>query len=148
MPKQIQTLCLNDAKALLAAGEAKAGELGRPVNIAVVDAGGHLIAHLRMDGAWFGTTDLAINKAFSARAFDMSTEALGNFAQPGQEAYGIQYSNSGRVMIFSGGFPVERNGVVIGAIGVAGGVGDEDRMIAEAALNAFFGETYQQAKGA
>jgi uncharacterized protein GlcG (DUF336 family) len=83
MPTAIETLTLVDAKRMLAVAEAKASEIGCAVNIAVVDAGGHLIAHVRMDGAWFGTTELAINKAFTARAFDIATKDLGAFAQPG-----------------------------------------------------------------
>jgi uncharacterized protein GlcG (DUF336 family) len=74
MPTAIETLTLVDAKRMLAVAEAKASEIGCAVNIAVVDAGGHLIAHVRMDGAWFGTTELAINKAFTARAFDIATQ--------------------------------------------------------------------------
>jgi len=52
---------------LIAAGEKKAEELGIPYNIAVVDAGGDLISHVRMDGAWLGSVDIAINKAWTAR---------------------------------------------------------------------------------
>ena len=88
MPTAIETLTLADAKRMLAVAKAKASEIGCAVNIAVVDAGGHLIAHVRMDGAWFGTTELAINKAFTARAFDIATGDLGAFAQPRREAYG------------------------------------------------------------
>ena len=136
MPTQIETLTLTDARVMLAAAEAKANKIGRAFNIAVVDFGGYLIAHVRMDGAWVGTIELAINKAFTARAFEMPTEALGAFAQPGKEAYGIQHSNGGRVVIFSGGFPVRRGNAVIGAIGVAGGIGNEDELVANAAIAA------------
>jgi uncharacterized protein GlcG (DUF336 family) len=145
---RIETLALADAKLLLTVAEQKAAEIGRAVNIAVVDAGGHLMAHVRMDGAWFGTTDLAINKAFTARAFQMPTEALGRYAQPGAEAYGIQHSNNGRVVIFAGGFPVEHDGASIGAIGVAGGIGDEDAVIAGAALAAFARHRKEHDRGA
>ncbi len=76
------------------------------MNIAVVDAGGVLVAHIRQDRAWIGSVDVAINKAFSARAFDISTQALGENAQPGGQFYGIQDSNAGRIMIFGGGVPL------------------------------------------
>lgn len=92
MPRPITTLTLKDAKATIAAAEEKATAIERAVNIAVVDAGGHLVAHVRMDGARFGIVDLAIDKAHTARAFEMTTEALGTFARPGAEAYGIQHA--------------------------------------------------------
>ncbi|HWG31228.1 MAG TPA: heme-binding protein, partial [Steroidobacteraceae bacterium] len=84
MPRQISTLGLSDARAIIAAGERKAQELGVPYNIAVVDAGGALIAHARMDGAWLGSIDISIHKAFTARAFDMATQELGKMAQSGK----------------------------------------------------------------
>ena len=67
---------LKDARQVIAAAEAKAHELSQPMNIAVVDAGGNLVSHVRMDGAWIGSIDVSINKAFTARAFDISTAQL------------------------------------------------------------------------
>jgi uncharacterized protein GlcG (DUF336 family) len=120
----------------MAAGEAAARELGQPMNIAVVDAGGNLIAHERMDGAWIGSVDISINKAFTARAFDVETESLAPNAQPGNQFFGIQGSNGGRIMIFSGGVPLVSDGEVIGAVGVSGGSGKQDQAVAEAAASA------------
>ena len=120
------------ARTLIAAAEQKAREIGQPMNIAVVDAGGNLIAHVRMDGAWIGSIDIAINKAFTARAFDISTKDLGENSQPGQQFYGIHASNGGRGMIFAGGIPLKQGGVVVGAIGVSGGSGEQDQAVAEA----------------
>lgn len=125
-------LTLADARKLIAAAEAKAAEIGQPMNIAVVDAGGNLIAHVRMDGAWIGSIDISVNKAFTARAFDISTKDLGENSQPGQQFYGIHASNRGRIMIFAGGLPLRRDGEVIGAIGVSGGSGAQDQSVAEA----------------
>ena len=102
------------------------------MNIAVVDAGGNLVSHVRMDGAWIGSIDISINKAFTARAFDISTADLSENSQPGQQFYGIQNSNHGRIMIFAGGVPLRRNGMVIGAIGVSGGSGSQDQEVATA----------------
>jgi uncharacterized protein GlcG (DUF336 family) len=76
---------LEDARKIITAAEKKAQELGQPMNIAVVDEGGHLIAHARMDGAWLGSVDISINKAFTARAFDISTKELGVQSQPGKQ---------------------------------------------------------------
>lgn len=133
---KIDTLSLADAKAMIAAAEAKAAEIGRPMNIAVVDAGGNLTAHVRMDGAWLGSVDVSINKAFTARAFDMPTNVLWEHTQSGKQAFGIQHSNGGRIMAFAGGFPVTRDGLVVGAIGISGGYGHEDDAVAEAAIGA------------
>src|ERR1700693_806398 len=125
---------LNEARHIIAAAEAKAGEINQPMNIAVVDTGGNLVSHVRMDGAWIGSIDISINKAFTARAFDISTAELGENSQPGQQFYGIQNSNHGRIMIFAGGVPLRRNGSVIG---VSGGSGSQDQAVAMAGASAF-----------
>jgi uncharacterized protein GlcG (DUF336 family) len=127
---------LKEARHIIAAAEAKAGEIHQPMNIAVVDAGGNLVSHVRMDGAWIGSIDISINKAFTARAFDTSTADLSENSQPGQQFYGIQNSNHGRIMIFAGGVPLRRNGMVIGAIGVSGGSGTQDQAVATAGASA------------
>lgn len=130
-------ITLNDARGVIAAAEKKAAEIGQPMNIAVADAGGNLVAHVRMDGAWIGSIDISINKAFTSRAFDIATKDLASHAQPGGQFYGIHASNGGRVMIFAGGIPLKRNGKVIGAIGVSGGSGEQDQAVAEAGAAAF-----------
>jgi uncharacterized protein GlcG (DUF336 family) len=63
---------LETARKVIAAAEKKAAEIGQPMNIAVVDVGGNLVAHVRMDGAWIGSIDISINKAFTSRAFDIA----------------------------------------------------------------------------
>ena len=77
------TVSLEDARRVIAAGEDRAREIEQPQNIAVVDAGGNLVSHIRMDGAWIGSVDIAINKAFTARAFDLPTADLADNSQPG-----------------------------------------------------------------
>ena len=129
-------ISLKEARHIIAAAEAKAGEIRQPMNIAVVDAGGNLVSHVRMDGAWIGSIDISINKAFTARAFDISTADLSDNSQPGQQFYGIQNSNHGRIMIFAGGVPLRRNGMVVGAIGVSGGSGTQDQTVATAGASA------------
>ncbi|EOR95501.1 hypothetical protein ADIARSV_1320 [Arcticibacter svalbardensis MN12-7] len=128
---------LEDAKKIIEAAEVKAKEIGQPMNIAVADAGGNLIAHVRMDGAWLGSIDISIKKAFTSRAFDISTKDLGDNSQPGQQFYGIHASNDGKVMIFAGGIPLKKDGQVVGAIGVSGGSGEQDHAVAEAGVAAF-----------
>lgn len=128
---------LEDARRVIVAAEKKAQQLGQPMNIAVADEGGNLVAHVRMDGAWLGSIDISINKAFTARAFDISTKDLSGPSQPGQQFYGIHVSNHGRIMIFAGGIPLMRDGRVVGAIGVSGGSGEQDQTVAEAGAAAF-----------
>lgn len=129
-------ITLEVARRIIAAGEAKAEEIGQPMNIAVVDAGGNLVAHVRMDGAWIGSIDVSINKAFTSRAFDISTADLAGNSQPGEQFFGIQGSNHGRIMIFAGGVPLRQDGVVVGAVGVSGGSGAQDQEVATAAAAA------------
>ena len=131
------TVSLEDARRVTAAGEDCAREIGQPQNIAVVDAGGNLVSHVRMDGAWIGSVDIAINKAYTARAFDLPTADLAEESQPGGQFYGIQETNKGKVIIFAGGIPLKRDGEVVGAVGVSGGDGDQDTAVAEAAAAAF-----------
>src|ERR1044072_1565064 len=130
-------ITLADARRVIAAAEAKAKDIGQPMNIAVVDAGGNLVAHVRMDGAWIGSIDISINKAWTARAFDISTKELAELSQSGDQFFGIHVSNGGRVMIFAGGVPLKRGNEVVGAIGVSGGQGKQDQAVAEAGAAAF-----------
>ena len=125
------------AKPVIAAAEREAASVGQPMNIAVVDGGGNLLAHVRMDGAWIGSIDIAINKAFTSRAFDLPTQDLAKESQPGQQFYSIHASNNGRIMIFAGGIPLRRDGRVVGAIGVSGGSGKQDQQVAEGGAKAF-----------
>jgi uncharacterized protein GlcG (DUF336 family) len=90
-----------------------------------------------MDGAWMGSIDVSIKKAFTARAFDIATKDLAALSQPGKPFFGIHASNDGRVMIFAGGVPLKRDGKVVGAIGVSGGTGEQDQAVAEAGAAAF-----------
>ena len=107
------------------------------MNVAIADAGGNLVAHERMDGAWMGSIDISIKKAFTARAFDLPTKDLASNSQSGDQFFGIHASNNGKVMIFAGGIPLKRDGQVVGAIGVSGGSGAQDQTVAEAGVDAF-----------
>ena len=120
------------ARKVIAAAERKAKTIKQPMNIAVVDEGGNLVAHVRMDGAWIGSIDISINKAFTSRAFDIATKDLADHSQSGGQFFGIHVSNRGRIMIFAGGIPLRQDGKVIGAIGVSGGSGEQDHAVAEA----------------
>jgi uncharacterized protein GlcG (DUF336 family) len=125
-------ITLADARRIIAAAEKKAEEIGQPMNIAVVDAGGNLVSHVRMDKAWIGSIDISQNKAWTARAFDIATKDLATHSQSGNQFFGIHASNHGRVMIFAGGLPLKRGDQVVGGVGVSGGSGDQDQAVAEA----------------
>ena len=128
-------ITLNDAMKVISAAQKKASAIGQPMNVAVADGGGNLVAHVRMDGAWLGSIDISINKAFTARAFDISTKELAHPSQPGQQFFGIQLADHGRVMIFAGGIPLKRNGKVVGAIGVSGATSQQDGICAQAGVD-------------
>ena len=98
----MSTVTLADARRVIEAAEKRADEIGQPMNVAVVDAGGNLVAHVREDGAWIGSVNISINKAWTSKAFDISTKDLGDNSQPTQQFYGIQNTNGGKVAIFAG----------------------------------------------
>ncbi|MGW4592250.1 GlcG/HbpS family heme-binding protein [Amycolatopsis thermoflava] len=128
-------LALADAQPVLEAALAKAEEIGQPMNVAVVDDGGHLIAFARQDGAILGSIDIAIRKARTAALLKMTTARLGEAAAPGAPLYGIEVTNGGLV-IFGGGIPLVRGREVVGAIGVSAGSVEQDTEVAEAGVAA------------
>jgi uncharacterized protein GlcG (DUF336 family) len=137
MTRPTMSLDLADARRIIGAGERKACELNIPYNIAVADAGGGLVAHVRMDGAWLGSVDIAINKAWTARAFDASTEDLSHMTQSGQQGFGLNTTNDSKVVIFGGGITIKVDGIVVGAVGASGGSVEQDVAVARAAVLGF-----------
>lgn len=122
----------DDALKILLAAKEKAEASDILVNIAIVDAGANLKAFMRMDESFLGSIDVAIKKAKTARYFDMDTGELGELTQPGGIIYNIEHSNEG-LITFPGGLPIKnKNGKIIGAIGVSGGTIVQDRAIATA----------------
>jgi uncharacterized protein GlcG (DUF336 family) len=131
-------ITLNDARRIIAAAEKQAAEIGQPMNIAVADGGGNLVAHVRMDKAWLGSIDISIKKAYTSRAFDIATKDLAEHSQSGGQFFGIHASNGGRIMVFAGGIPLKnKSGEIVGAIGVSGGSGEQDHAVALAGAGAF-----------
>lgn len=141
MPRACESLTLDDAKRMLRAAEATAERFGVAYNIAVVDAGGHLLAFVRQDGALIGSIDLAIDKAVTARIFDTSTADLAGLAAPGRPLFGIHQSNAGKVVIFGGGLPVVIGGAIVGAVGASAGTVEQDIAVAQAAAAAITGNS-------
>ncbi len=130
-------ITLEDAERVVSGARAKAEEIGQPVDIAVVDAGRELKAFVRMDGALLGSIDVAIGKAFTAASFKLSTQDLAPIAQPGEPLFGIHATNGGRIVIFPGGIPLERDGELVGAVGVSSGTVEQDQAVADAGVVAF-----------
>ncbi|NPA90445.1 MAG: heme-binding protein [Chloroflexi bacterium] len=129
-------ITLEQALTVIEAAHKKAEELGTKMDIAVVDAGANLKAFIRMDDAFLGSIDIAIKKAKTARFFNMPTGELGKLAQPGQPLYHIEFSNGG-LITFPGGLPLkDKDGTVIGAIGVSGSTVEDDHEVALAGAEA------------
>ena len=130
-------LTLDLALDMIAAARAKATEIGVPMVIAVVDAGGNLVAQQRMDDALLVSIDISLNKAYTAVAVKMPTHELAPLVQPGAPLFGISLADRGRVVVFGGGFPLKRGTKIIGGIGVSGGSVEEDMSCAAAAVELF-----------
>lgn len=134
---QASGMTLAAARRMIDAVETTAREMKVALSVAVVDSGDQLVAFARMDGADLVTIDLARNKAFSALMNRMPTRDLAPLVQPGSEFYGYDSLAGGRMVVFAGGMPVERGGMLVGAVGVSGGSSDEDQRAADAAVAAF-----------
>lgn len=120
------------ANQVIEAAVKKAVENNLLMNIAIVDAGGNLKAFVRMDGAFLASIDIAIKKAKTARSLNMSTHELSKLAAPGQELYGIEATNGGMAIFGGGELLKNKEGYIIGAIGVSGGSVEEDMSVAQA----------------
>ena len=129
-------ITLEQAERISDAAKNKAREIGVPMNIAVVDQGANLVSFHRMDNAWLGSVDISIKKAKTARFFDMNSGEIGKLSQPGGPLYNIEHSNGG-LITFPGGIVLkDREGTIIGAIGVSGGSVEQDHEVASAGMNA------------
>ncbi len=137
----VYRLTLEDALVMLQAAEEEAQRVGVKQTICIADDGAHPIAVHRMTGARLTGVDIAIAKAFTAaghqRATHLFNEPPNGPALPGNEAFGISHMHPGKFTIFVGGFPIVHEGQVIGAVGVSGGTGEQDKAVGAAALKAF-----------
>lgn len=133
----MEKINLELVKKIIEGAEAKADELGIKSVISVADEGGNLIATHRMDDAWLASIDVAPNKAWTAVALKMPTSSLEEATVPSAELWGLHTTNQGRIILFGGGIPLEKDGKVIGAIGVSGASVPEDVQVAEAGLKVF-----------
>ncbi|QEX17747.1 hypothetical protein FRZ44_30500 [Hypericibacter terrae] len=120
----------------IAAAIAKAKEIGSAHSIAIVDAGRNLVAFHRMDNALLASIEISQGKAYTSRSLNMKTGDVTQYVQPGGPFYAMETSHRTPMVVFGGGLPVEIGGKVVGAVGVAGGMIDQDVSVAEAALAA------------
>lgn len=124
------------ARAAIAAAESTATAIGVPVIVAIVDAGVHLKAFSRMDGAVLGSIDIALKKARTSALFQANSEAVWEYCKPGAPAPALELSNGG-LAPFGGGVPLRGpDGEWLGAVGVSGGAVAQDTEIARAAAAA------------
>ncbi|PDT05991.1 MULTISPECIES: heme-binding protein [unclassified Rhizobium] len=116
----------------LEAGAAKARELGEPSSLAIVDAGGNLLAFLRADDAALSTVEIAQGKAYTALALRSPSGNWLELVQPGAALYGLDALGGRRpFVVFGGGLPVRDGKTVIGGVGASGGPVEADIAIAE-----------------
>ncbi|WP_276273224.1 GlcG/HbpS family heme-binding protein [Haloarcula litorea] len=130
----VQSIELDTAVELVEAAESKAEEIDNPMVIAVANSEGNLVAQHRMDGAWLASVSISRNKAYTAAALETPTHELAEPSEPGNSLYGLQTTDEGRIVIFGGGYPLERDGEIVGTIGVSGGAVEQDREVAEAGV--------------
>ncbi len=134
-------LTLEDALVMLSAAEEEAHRIGVEQTICIADDGAHPIALHRMTGARLTGVEIAMAKAFTAAGHRRDThrfnEPPDGPALPGNEAFGIGHMHPGKFAIFVGGFPIVHEGQVVGAVGVSGGNGEQDKAVGAAALRAF-----------
>ena len=123
-------ITLSLAKKLAEKIELKAEEIGVRAVVAVANEGARPILVESMDGAYIASYDIALNKAYTVTALKMNTSALKELSQPGQPLYGIQFTNSGQIVIFGGGEPLKINGNFVGGLGVSGGSEEQDTYLA------------------
>ncbi|MFH5798679.1 heme-binding protein [Haladaptatus sp. CMAA 1911] len=132
-----ENISLETAKQLIDAAEQKADEIGVPSVITVANPDGNLIAQHRMDDAWLASVNISRNKAYTSAALEMPTHELAEPSQPGNSLYGLQTTDDNRIVVFGGGFPLERDGEIVGTIASSGGQVDEDMTVARAGIEQF-----------
>ncbi len=133
---QFPKLTLEDARVGIEAAKKKATEINVPMDIAVVDEAGNILAFERMDGGLVGSIQIAIDKAYTASVLRLPTGEEGKIAQPGGPDFGINSTCGGRIVIFAGGVPVKLDKLVLGAVGCSSGTVEEDTSVAEAGASA------------
>lgn len=128
------TIGLGEAKALTEKIEKEAERRGKKAVIAICNEQGNPVSVHVMDGAYLVSFDVAVKKAYTAVALKMPTIKPAELVKPGATFYGL---SGDKIMTIGGGVPLERDGKVIGGLGVSGGTGEEDNSLCEYALSVF-----------
>lgn len=136
LSRGLSSITTEAAHAAVAAGVAAAGERGWQMNLAVVDRGGNLIAFLRNEDAPLHSTGLAVDKAYTALSFNMSSKDWNQVLGASSEEVRRGIVTRDRLVIFGGGLPIRKDGQLLGAIGASGGMEDHDEVCTRAALAA------------
>lgn len=132
-------LTLDHARTILSASRAHGRALAlKPLTVVVLDAGGHLVAMEREDGASIGRPQIASGKAAGALAMGMSSRALGDMAaERPQFMAALSAAWDGKLIPAAGGVLVrDTNGAIIGAVGISGDLSDKDEEAAIAGIEA------------
>lgn len=127
-------MSLDNLKKMAGYVEEKANEIGVPMVFTVVDEGGNLVYFQRMPGSLLISIKVSQDKAYTAVSLKCPTAALADVTKPGDSLWSLHNSGDGRIVCFGGGYPIEVDGKVIGAIGVSGGTAEEDMSVATYAL--------------
>lgn len=127
-------MSLDNLKKMAGYVEEKAKEIGVPMVFTVVDEGGNLVYFQRMPGSLLISIKVSQDKAYTAVSLKCPTAALADVTKPGDSLWSLHNSGDGRIVCFGGGYPIEVDGKVIGAIGVSGGTAEEDMSVATYAL--------------
>ncbi|WP_283678448.1 heme-binding protein [Lentilactobacillus sp. Marseille-Q4993] len=120
----------------------KANELKVGVTICFMDLTNTVQMLYHMPNANLVSSTLAPKKAWSAIAMKEPTKDISKDIQPGGPLYQMETMLDGKLVSFPGGIPIVINGQIKGAIGVSGGLIEEDQAICEAAIQEFIKESH------
>jgi uncharacterized protein GlcG (DUF336 family) len=133
----VETVTLETAKRIMDVAEQEAKNRDVEIVVTVANAEGNIVGVHRMDGAALASVNVSIDKAYSAAALQGPTHEVTEMAEPGGSAYGLQTCDDGRLITFGGGFPLERDGDIVGALGVSGAPTETDMEIASVVIGEF-----------
>ncbi len=127
-----EDMTLYAAQVLASKVRAEAKRLNVNAVVAITNKGGNPVLVECSDNSFIASYDIALNKAWTVVSLKMNTKELSKLAKPDGSLYGIQFTNNGRIVIFGGGEPLRnKNGVIIGGLGVSGGTEEQDTKLAE-----------------
>jgi uncharacterized protein GlcG (DUF336 family) len=136
----LMPLNLQLAESMAKAARAKARQLGISITVSVVDGAGRLVLTMRGDGTGFLTTDTSRGKAMAAAAFGLSTKEMVELQKSNPAFWTALPAFAEGILPTTGAVPLKENGVVIGAVGCAGGLAEQDHECAMAGASAILVE--------